>query len=477
MELMPWQEHVLAVATEFDPDTGRPFYRQVWITVPRQSGKTTLLLIVTLVRAMAFGPRQRIIYSAQSGSDAREKFLEDWVPVLKASPYVWGKPGRDQPNGHGLARRLQTQNGHEGLDFLNGSLFRLMSSTTSSGHGKTLHLGMFDEAWKDFDLRREQALVPATNTIADAQFWGVSTMGHGDSVFLNAKVAAGRKAVKANTGRGMAYFEWSAKPGTDLFDVDAWWTFMPALGFTTEVDVVRDNIQIVVDDPERGPDEARRAYLNIPTAGVRTVFPPGTWDQVTDVNAAPAGKLTLALEVHPERKSAAIAAADDDHALELVEYRTGPLDWVLDRTAEIALKWSAPVVIDKGGPAATFIEPLRERGVVVIEAGTREFTQACGSFYDAVVERTIQVRKHPGADAATVAILTDDDAAMIARDEAAVDAVESARRRNVSDAWAWARKVGDHDAIPLTSMSLALWGTAHHPDDEDDSIGTFAEVI
>ncbi len=38
--LMPWQEQVALVGGELDPETGLPAYRNVAITVPRQSGKT-----------------------------------------------------------------------------------------------------------------------------------------------------------------------------------------------------------------------------------------------------------------------------------------------------------------------------------------------------------------------------------------------------------------------------------------------------
>ena len=114
----------------------------------------------------------------------------------------------------------------------------------------------------------------------------------------------------------------------------------------------------------------------------------------------------------------------------------------------------APVVIDEGGPAGSLIDELEAEGVSVIRAGTRDLTQACGAFYDAVVDRTIEVRDHP--DART--------------------AVEKARKRQVSDSWAWARKVGDHDASPLVALSLALWGTSHRPEPEPKQSG-FVMVI
>ena len=41
---MPWQRLVADVGCEIDPVTGLPAYREVRVTVPRQSGKTTLFL-------------------------------------------------------------------------------------------------------------------------------------------------------------------------------------------------------------------------------------------------------------------------------------------------------------------------------------------------------------------------------------------------------------------------------------------------
>ena len=41
--LMPWQRHVVDVAYEVDPDTGRLRYDEVILTIMRQSGKTTLV--------------------------------------------------------------------------------------------------------------------------------------------------------------------------------------------------------------------------------------------------------------------------------------------------------------------------------------------------------------------------------------------------------------------------------------------------
>ena len=85
--LMPWQQHVADVALELDPTTGELFYEEVVITVPRQSGKTTLLLALMvwrcLLMARRLGVPQTVTYLAQSGKMARRKLERSFIPVLR----------------------------------------------------------------------------------------------------------------------------------------------------------------------------------------------------------------------------------------------------------------------------------------------------------------------------------------------------------------------------------------------------------
>lgn len=98
MPPMPWQRYAVDVALEVDPATGELAYRDVTALVPRQSGKTTVILGVKVHRAVAFprearrrAPyqrgRQRIIYAAQKRIDAEDKFINDHLPILKSSPF------------------------------------------------------------------------------------------------------------------------------------------------------------------------------------------------------------------------------------------------------------------------------------------------------------------------------------------------------------------------------------------------------
>jgi len=232
--LMPWQQQVADVGLELLPD-GRPAYREVAVTVPRQSGKTTLVLSVEVHRAMAWaellGAPQRIVYSAQTGKDAREKLLEDQVPLLEPHRKTLG------------ISKIMRAFGSESVLWRNDSRLTLLASSEDSGHGKTVDLGVKDELFADRDMRRDQALNPAMATRSHAQLWTASTMGTVDSVALNMVVDQGHRAVETGQKTGLAYFEWSADPKDDPADPATWWKCMPALGRTIGLEVVEHAYQ------------------------------------------------------------------------------------------------------------------------------------------------------------------------------------------------------------------------------------------
>ena len=75
--LMPWQQHAVDVALEVDPDTGELFYEEVVLSVPRQSGKTTLLIALMVWRCLhmcrRLGTPQTVTYLAQTRNAGRLK--------------------------------------------------------------------------------------------------------------------------------------------------------------------------------------------------------------------------------------------------------------------------------------------------------------------------------------------------------------------------------------------------------------------
>lgn len=420
---MPWQRQVAEVAGELAPDTGLPAYREVWLTVPRQSGKTTLILGFEVQRCVGWqslGP-QRVVYSAQTGNDARKKLVEDQFPVLERKA-VKQKLG---------IRRCLKGMGNEAVEFANGSRVVLMASGEEAGHGKTLDLAVIDEAFADADFRREQAVIPAMNTRRYAQILGLSTAGTSASTLLLQKVELGRRMAAEGVRNGIAYFEWSAPDDCNPDDEAVWWSCMPALGHTIGVEAVRHARQTLTEG------DFRRAYLNQWTETDERLIPAATWDLVNNPDVAPDGRVVFAVDINLERSAAAIVVADAERRIEVIEHRPG-LDWLLPRITEVAANQpTAKWTLDASGssPTATLLpqlEVLLGGRLDPVKAG--ELAPACGAFFDGVVDRTVAVRRHPSLDSA----------------------VAGADRRTVGDAWAWTRK-GSVDIAPLVAATTALW--------------------
>lgn len=414
---MPWQELVADVGGELDPDTGLPAYRDVIVTVPRQSGKTTLLLSWEVQRALGWDGPQRIVYSAQSGNDARKKLIEDQMPILEPRKKKLG-----------ISRILRGM-GNEAVEFANGSRIVLLASTSDSGHGKTIDLGVKDELFADYDDRRDQALIPAMATRAAAQILTASTMGTDESLPLNRAVERGRAAVDRGQRSGIAYFEWSADPAADPGDPATWWSCMPALGFTIDEAVVAQARESLTDG------EFRRAFLNQQTRADERVLPVARWAAVCSEDVAPTGDLTFAVDVNPERSAGAIVAASTTVA-ELVDHRPGT-GWLVGRAVELDGKHGpAKWVVDQQGPAGALRADLERAGLKVHATSGREFVDACAQFYDAVMDEKVRVRRHVRLD----------------------EAAAAAGKRTSGDAWAWTRKHLSADISPLVAATLALWG-------------------
>lgn len=418
--LMPWQQQVADVALEVDPSTGRLAYRRVLVTVPRQSGKTSLLLAVFVHRALGFAQRQVMTYAAQTGVDSRKKFVDEQIPLLEKSPL------------NPLFRKRLT-NGHEAVLWKNGSRHHIGAGTEKSGHGPTLDLGVIDEAFAQPDGRLEQAFSPAMITRPEPQLWFVSTAGSPTDVWFRQKVEAGRLAVgKSRT----AYFEWSAPQDADPHDRRVWWDCMPALGHTVTEATIADELESF--EAEGKLDEFRRAYLNQwVVKGGSDGRLEAAWD-LLEAHDAALTRRVFAVDVSPWAMSSSIAQCgprpDGLPQVELVERRPGTVGLV-DALVALALPGDIPVGLDPSSEAGALILPLEDAGVTVIQVGGREMAQACGEFDQAVTAGQL---RHLG-------------------DPIVAAALAGAHQKDYGDgARRWSRTTSAVDISPLVAFTIAL---------------------
>ncbi|ONF62286.1 terminase large subunit domain-containing protein [Amycolatopsis keratiniphila] len=432
---MPWQRYVADVALEVDPVTGRLAYRDILLMVPRQSGKTTLLLAKMVWRANAW-PRQNILYSAQNRLSARKKWEEEHVAALDAAQRFRGR------------YTVRKVNGNEAIRWRNGSRHGITSNTETAGHGETLDDGTIDEAFALEDARLEQAFSPAMITRPQPQQWLVSTAGTlAKSHFLNGKRKRGRAIIERGEPSTFAVFDWTVGDEYDRDEPATWWACMPALGHTVTEAAVRS---------EREKMEAAefdRAYLNVTKVVVVADDPnvPTKWWPDRHDARSSAADVALAVDITPDRQKTAIMAyghrPDARGHVELIELRDGT-DGVVERLVELRDRHNPVAVgLDVAGPAGSLLVPLNNagfttpkdpmkpgRGQLAIPT-SREFAASCGAFADAVEHDHLRhLNQRPLNEALT-----------------------GARTRPLGDAWAWARRTSDSNIAPLVGGTVARW--------------------
>lgn len=393
---IPWQNLVADVGLELKPN-GLPAYHTVVIVVERQQGKTELLLPWMTHRSTGFDGPQRILYTTQTASKAREKWEDIHVARLQASPYA---------SLFTVRLRLNA----EAIMWANGSMWSPGSTTAKTGGtGDSLDLGVIDEAWSRPDNRTELGMRPAMLTRPKRQLV-IASMVPGptraktvDSAYLRQWIQIGRARVRAGMTEGIAYFEWSARLGMDPGDPATWWSCMPALGWTITEDTVRGDYETMVAAGELGDFEAE--YLGWwpqdrkPTW---TMVRELTWQGLEDPTSEAVGSVALTLDMDPEHTQAWICAAgkraDGDWHVEVLEpgqeipEGTPGADWAERRLLDIVDRNAVcAVVIDPRSGAAPAIQSLRpklaERGVPLLTPSTVDVAQACGRFYDAMGEK------------------------------------------------------------------------------------------
>ena len=463
---MPWQKYVSDVALEIDPDTGLFAHREVGLSVSRQQGKTELTLGAQVHRAMAW-PRQNIVYAAQTRGMARQRWEDEF----------WEKI-----SGSDLAKyaRIRKSNGNEAILFPGKrSRMGITANTEKAGHGPPLDLGFIDEAFAHEDDRLEQAFSPAMLTRAMAQLWWASAGGTTKSVWLNKKRENGRALIEALFAAlaedvlavrpRSAYFEWFAPEEMDRSDPATWRATLPALGYTVTEEIIAAELE------KMDPAEFDRAYLNRtrkPTPPTDPNVPKGKWPGLTDTASRPvAESVALAIDVSQDRKRAAISAAslraDGRVHLEVVAHRPGT-DWVVPAVTKLHRLWKpVAVAVARDSPAASLIDDLTAAGIDVPKdkdsplrgdlavMGSRDVTEACGQFADALNQGTVAHLDQVPLTAA----------------------VNGARTRRQGDAWTLDRTNSLVDISPLCAAVFARWALVirgPHVLDDYDIADSFA---
>lgn len=414
--LFPWQRQVADVALEHVG--GHYRYRTVGVGVGRQNGKTAL--VASRIAMEALRPKATIAYTAQDRNMARQKW-EEHVELLMDSPF------------RRRIRQVLRRNGGEHVRFTNGATYKIVTPSRRGGRGNTLDLVVIDEALTH-DMQVIAALQPTLATRPNGQLWILSNAGDDNSIMLKHYRSVGHGLLDDDDAR-LAWLEWA--PADDKFDhLDprVWQQAIPSMGQPGGV-----TLEAVADAAATtDPATFTREWLNVwPAEQAVRVIDLDAWRTLERTDVVIGSQVVLGVDISPERTHAAIGAAGQQGPytpLEVVDAREGTT-WVLDRIVEVATRWSCPVIIDAGSPAASLIPAIEAMDIRVVPIAMRDYGKACGSFYD-------------GVQAGTVVHLSD---------YRLNDAIAGGTKRPLGDAWAWNRR-GDTDITPLVAVTLARWG-------------------
>jgi phage terminase large subunit-like protein len=417
-----WQQYVLEVALGEAAD-GRWAAFEVALVVARQNGKGSVLEALELA-ALFLLDLPLTLHSAHEFKTAKDAYR-------RVANLIQGTPA--------LADRVAgyPRNATEmGIDLKSGHRLRFIARSSGSGRGYTADLVVLDEAFK-LDGAAMAALLPTLSAVDNPQIWYASSAPMATSEQLQSIRQRAVEGIASGAPGRLAFLEWSAPPDAAADDPAAIAMANPAVGGRIDWEFI---------DAERAAmplPEYRRERMGIPDdVEGATVFPGEVWAACEEwpLTQQP-GRLVFAVEVTPDRDAATIMAAgvrpDGRVHVEVIEAKPDTA-WLMPRLLALTKKWRpGQLVIDPGGPAGSLLRDLDDHRIKPRLMGSREVAQACGAFYDAVLDRKIVHLGQPELDSAVV----------------------NARQRRLGNAWAWDR-YNAGDAGPLMAASIAAWAVS-----------------
>lgn len=460
-----WQESILRVAMGERSDATWAAKR-VGVSVPRQNGKSQLLVARALAGALLFGEK-KIVISAHQQDTARETFSK-MVEILEADGNEWLSE-RVRPNG------IMNAINREAVKFRNGAVVQFKARTGPGGRGFSSDCLLLDEAQR---LKRP-AWVSINSTMSampNPQVWLLGTPPTREDIEagMGEVFESIRSSAHAGASTAVAWAEWgatpelladpavkaalSANPRVWTEDVEyVSWASNPAWNTRINRDVVEGEFESYT--PEEYAQDRLGVWLSdIGAVGTRLITE-AEWSAV-GVEVAPEGVRSYGVAFSFDGSRVALAGARKHDGTsvfaELIDAAEGSkrspemhvqmlADWFAAEGPSGNPRWREAAMIGVSGAAGA--EPLRqallERGVpkkVIHVLSAPEVFAASALAHEGVQSGWVTHSKHEGQHRLDGSV-----------------AVCDKKQRGQTGAWSWSATTPDGDETPLEAFSFAVW--------------------
>lgn len=408
----------------------------------RQNGKTAAHLAIALADLFLFAePHDLFVWTAHRFKTTFDAFL-DFRRLVDGSDM--------------LTRRVKKITGsalEASVELHDGSRLNFLARQTTGGRGLASRRVTLDEAFA-VTPGIMASLFPVMSAQRDPQIRHVSSAALPDSDVLRGLRDRGRRggdpglvlaewcAPKDSCARGALCDHALDTEGCALDDEALLSMANPMAGRRIGWEYLRKERRAFSATPQLRAEQARErlGWHDDPDLAGRVISDLKWADCLDSASTAP-GEFTAAVDVDKDRTSSSVAwcGLTEDGLPHGELARVGPgTSWVVEQLTRMAVR---RVTLNGAGAPASLIPDLESAGIEVVAVSGREFTQACGAFYDAVVDGRF---RHIGQEPLDAA-------------------VAGARKRQLESAWAWSRRDSAVDISPLVAVTLAHWAWLSRP--------------
>lgn len=424
-----WQSQLGSVVLGYD-DAGKyvATIGGIGLSIPRQVGKTYFVLGLLVIMCILF-PGFQVVWTSHH--------LRTTNKTLTTAR---GMARRKKITPHIKAVRLSHGEGQ--VEFVNGSL--IMFGARSQGFGRgfdEIDAEVFDES-QILDTKALEDMIAATNQARHEHgallfFMGTPPRPGDPSEAFELR----RDKALSKKSKNAVWLEIGADPDSDPDDRAQWPLMNPSYPKRTPAESMERLRENLADD-----DSWNREGRGIwDSTGSARVIDEDSWKQIADPASMAIERLSLAIDVPPDRSVASVALAgrraDGLWHVELDDERKGVdwvIPWVVARSEKNRLH---SVVVDE---MSGLVEERNGRHyligtkvlVTLAAAEGRHMAIASAKFFDCVIDQSVRHTDQPQVNVA----------------------LSVARKRPLAGGWAWNRKDAASDITPVVAMTLALWG-------------------